>query len=161
MVWPRRAVPVTLTRSLLPFYLPLTVAYLVTGKLAVLLAVPPNYGSPVFPPAGISIAGMLIAGRATLPWTFLGSFLLNLWTDLSAGHAPIETSMAAAVTIAAASMLQAAIGATVLRYAVGYPTPLDNGHDLSRFFTPVAGLLRDERDIVAGRPDGPWFGEAP
>jgi signal transduction histidine kinase/CheY-like chemotaxis protein/integral membrane sensor domain MASE1 len=133
MVWPRCAFTVTLSRSFLPFYLPLTVAYLVTGKLAMLLAVPPNYGSPVFPPAGISIAGMLIAGRATLPWTFLGSFLLNLWNDLSAGHAPTETSMAAAVTIAAASMLQAAIGATVLRYAVGYPTPLDNGHDLSRF----------------------------
>jgi signal transduction histidine kinase/CheY-like chemotaxis protein/sensor domain CHASE-containing protein len=39
----------------------------------------------------------------------------------------------AEVTIAAASMLQAAIGGTVLRRAIGYPTPLDNGHDLSRF----------------------------
>ena len=31
------------------------------------------------------------------------------------------------------SRLQAAIGGTVLRYAFGYPAPLDNGRDLSRF----------------------------
>jgi len=111
----------------------MTVAYVVTGRLALLLAVPPGYGSPIFPPAGISVAGMLIGGRATLPWTFLGSFLLNLWTDLSAGHEPIATCFVAAVVIAAASMLQAAIGGTILRCVVGYPAPLDNGRDLSRF----------------------------
>jgi signal transduction histidine kinase/integral membrane sensor domain MASE1/CheY-like chemotaxis protein len=133
MAWSGDALWETLTRRSRPSYLLLAMAYLVTGKLAMLLAVPPSYGSPVFPPAGISVAGMLIGGRATLPWTFLGSFLLNLWTDLSAGHAPTETSFVAAVTIAVASLLQAAIGGTVLRYAIGYPTPLDNGHDLARF----------------------------
>src|SRR5215472_2414321 len=111
----------------------MTVAYVVTGRLALLLAVPPGYGSPIFPPAGISVAGMLIGGQATLPWTFLGSFLLNLWTGYSAGHEPIATCFVAAVVIAAASMLQAAIGGTILRRAVGYPAPLDNGRDLSRF----------------------------
>jgi len=111
----------------------MTVAYVVTGRLALLLAVPPGYGSPIFPPAGISVAGMLIGGRATLPWTFLGSFLLNLWTDLSAGHEPIATCFVAAVVIAAASMLQAGIGGTILSRAFGYPAPLDNGRDLPRF----------------------------
>jgi signal transduction histidine kinase/ActR/RegA family two-component response regulator len=49
------------------------------------------------------------------------------------------TWAAAAVVIAAASMLQAAIGGTTLRQAIGYPAPLDNGRDLCRFFflTPV------------------------
>ena len=39
-------------------------------------------------------------------------------------------------------MLQAAIGGTVLRRAVGYPAPLDNGRDLSRFLflSPVSCL---------------------
>jgi signal transduction histidine kinase/CheY-like chemotaxis protein/integral membrane sensor domain MASE1 len=120
-------------RSFLLACLSLTVAYVVTGKLALLLALPQGYGSPIFPPAGISVAGMLIAGRATLPWTFLGSFVLNLWTDFSLGHQPIETCLAAAVIIAAASVLQAAIGGTALQYTIGYPAPLDNGRDLSRF----------------------------
>src|SRR5215471_6210416 len=102
------AVRLVVTKRFLLAYLSMTVAYVVTGRLALLLAVPPGYGSPIFPPAGISVAGMLIGGRATLPWTFLGSFLLNLWTDLSAGHEPIATCFVAAVVIAAASMLQAA-----------------------------------------------------
>jgi integral membrane sensor domain MASE1 len=139
--------------------LSLTVAYLVTGKLALLLAVPPGYASPIFPPAGISVAGMLIGGRATLPWTFLGSLLLNLWIDLSVGHEPIATSFVAAVVIAAASMLQAAIGGTILRHAVGYPAPLDNGRDLSRFLF-VSPVFCDERDIVLGQPIAPRDGAA-
>src|SRR5215831_5806821 len=90
----------------------------------------------------MAVAAMLIGGRATLPWTFLGSFLLNLWTGYSVGHEPIATSLAVAVVIAGSSMLQAAIGGSVLRRAVGYPAPLDNGRDLSRFLfvSPVICL---------------------
>src|SRR6516162_1763635 len=142
MLWPRYAFRGTLTGSFRPSYLLLAVAYLVTGKLALLLALPPGYASPIFPPVGISVAGMLIGGRATLPWTFLGSFLLNLWIGYSATHEPMGTGLAAAVIIAAASMLQAAIGGTVLGRAIGYPAPLDNGRDLSRFlFLPPVFCL--------------------
>jgi signal transduction histidine kinase/CheY-like chemotaxis protein len=115
--------------------LSLTVGYVASGKLALLLAVPPGYASPIFPPAGIAIAAMLIGGPATLPWTFLGSFLLNVWTAYSVGHGSAVTWLAAAGVIAAASTLQAAIGGTVLRRAVGYPAPLDNGRDLWRFLS--------------------------
>jgi hypothetical protein len=83
----------------------------------------------------MSVAAMLIGGPATLPWTFLGSFLLNLSTAYSgSGGLDEPTWAAAAVVIAAASMLQAAIGGTTLRQAIGYPAPLDNGPDISRFF---------------------------
>ena len=77
---------------------------------------------------------MLIGGPATLPWTFLGSFLLNLWTAYSAGHGAEWPWRTAAVVIASASMLQAAVGGSTLRHAVGYPAPLDNGRDICRFF---------------------------
>src|SRR6516164_2155025 len=133
MFWPLCAFRVSAAGSFHPSHLLLTVAYLVTGKWALLLALPPGYASPIFPPVGIAVAGMLIMGRATLPWTFLGSFLLNLWIGYSATHEPMGTGLAAAVIIAAASMLQAAIGGTVLGRAIGYPAPLDNGRDLSRF----------------------------
>jgi hypothetical protein len=133
MFWPRYAFRGILTGSFRPSHLLLTVAYLVTGKMALLLALPPGYASPMFPPAGIAVAGMVIGGRATLPWTFLGSFLLNLWIGYSAVRESMGTGLAAAVVIAAASMLQAAIGGTMLRRAIGYPAPLDNGRDLSRF----------------------------
>src|SRR6476660_9556828 len=117
----RRATRRSLTRRLSPAYLSLTVGYMASGKLALLLAVPPGYASPIFPPAGIAIAAMLIGGRATLPSTFLGSFLLNLWIAHSIGHGSDETRLAPAFVIAVASVLQAALGGTVLRRAVGYP----------------------------------------
>jgi signal transduction histidine kinase len=126
MVWTRR-------RRYFLAYVALTVAYTTSGKLALLLAVSPGYASPVFPPAGIAVAAMLIGGPATLPWTFLGSLLLNIGVPHSGGHQLEATGLAAAAVIAAASMLQAAIGGIALRRAVGYPAPLDNGRDLARF----------------------------
>jgi signal transduction histidine kinase/CheY-like chemotaxis protein len=113
----------------------LTAAYAVSGKLALLLAVPPGFASPIFPPAGIAVAAMLIGGRTTLPWTFLGSFLLNVWVAYSIGQGSVAAGLAAALAIAAASTLQAAAGGTILRSTVGYPAPLDNGPDLLRFLS--------------------------
>jgi integral membrane sensor domain MASE1 len=121
-------------------YTSLTVAYAVSGALALLLAVPPGFASPIFPPAGIAVAAMLIGGRITLPWTFLGSFLLNLWTAFSIGLDSSATRLAVAFVIAAASALQAAVGGSVLRGAVGYPAPLDNGRDLSWFLLLPPGF---------------------
>jgi len=71
-----------------PAYLALTLTYAITGKLALLLAVPPGYASPVFPPAGIAVSAMLISGWTSLPWTFLGSLLLNIWSGYSLPVSP-------------------------------------------------------------------------
>ena len=116
-----------------PAYVLLTVAYAVSGALALLLAVPPGFASPIFPPAGIAVTAMLIGGPTSLPWTFLGSFLLNLWVAHSIGLGSNAIGLAAAFIIAMASTLQAAAGGAVLRRAVGHPAPLDNSGDLSRF----------------------------
>src|SRR6516164_4163478 len=111
-------------------HLGLALAYTATGKLALMLAVPPGYASPIFPPAGIAVAAMLIGGPATLPWTFLGSLLLNVWTGYSVNLQFDETQFVAATVIAMASMGQAAVGGLVLRRAIGYPAPLDNAREL-------------------------------
>ncbi len=128
----------------------LTVAYVVSGKAALLLAVPPGYASPIFPPAGIAVAAVLIAGRPVLPWIFLGSFLLNLWAASSVGHGSTGTCFAVAVIIGAVSSLQAVLGGTVLGRAIGYPTPLDNGRDLLRFLlaSPVFCLTSASLSLV-------------
>jgi signal transduction histidine kinase/integral membrane sensor domain MASE1 len=120
----------------------LTAAYVLTGRLGLLLAVPPGYATAIFPPAGIAISGMLIAGVATLSATFLGSLLLNLWVAYSQTNELLATGIATALVIAFASTLQAAIGGAVLRRVAGYPTPLDNTRDLLRFLviSPAACL---------------------
>ena len=111
--------------------LALVAAYLVSGGFGLLLAVPPGYATAVFPPAGIAIAAMLIGGRLTLPWTFLGSLLLNLWVGYRSGQ---SGAAGAALIIAVASTAQAAIGGWSLRRLIGYPTALDSGGDLARLF---------------------------
>ena len=73
---------IAMRRQLL-IYAALPLAYIITGRLGLLLAVPPGYATAVFVPAGIAVGAMLIAGASTLPGTFLGSLLLNLWIGYS------------------------------------------------------------------------------
>jgi PAS domain-containing protein len=120
-------------RRWLLIYAALPLAYIICGRLGLLLAVPPGYATAVFLPAGIAVAAMLMAGAVTLPATFLGSLLLNIWIGYAVGVHIGIVSIAVAVVIALASMLQAAIGGTVLRRAVGYPAALDNPRDLLLF----------------------------
>ncbi len=96
----------------------------------------------MFPPAGIAMAAMLIWGWATLPWVFLGSFLLNSWIGRGLGQG-LEQIVVAAAGIGAASVLQAAIGGLALRRAVGYPAALDTGRAVARFLlvTPHCCLV--------------------
>jgi signal transduction histidine kinase len=113
----------------------LSLLYAVSGRLGLLLAVPPGYATAIFPPAGIAAAAMLIAGPASLPWTFLGSFGLNVWIGAVAGRVPPPTALAAAALIAAASTAQAALSGWALRRVIGYPLALDNGGQVVRFLS--------------------------
>jgi signal transduction histidine kinase len=126
----------------LPAALGLTAAYVLAGRLGLMLAVPPGYATAIFPPAGIAVSAMLIAGPAALPAVFIGSFLVNLWISYSLAGGLATAGLATALVIAFSSMLQAAVGGSVLRRAMGYPAPLDNMRDLLRFFvlSPVSCL---------------------
>jgi len=111
-------------------YVALPPAYVITGRLGLLLAVPPGYATAVFVPAGIAVGAMFMAGPSTLPGIFIGSLLLNAWIGYSIADHFTLLSAAAALVIALASTLQAALGGTVLRRVIGYPAPLDNPRDL-------------------------------
>lgn len=108
----------------------LALAYIVSGKLALMLALPPGYASPIFPPAGIAVAFALIGGKRTLPWILLGSELLNLWVGYESSHAMTAAGVTAASVIALASTLQAAAGGWAFRRYIGYPSALDNVKDV-------------------------------
>ena len=60
-------------------YLALPLAYIVTGRVGLLLAVPPGYATAVFMPAGLAVGSFFLAGSKTLVGTFVGSFFLNIW----------------------------------------------------------------------------------
>ena len=113
--------------------LAIVAAYVITGKLALALALPPGYASAIFPPAGIAVAASFVAGKRTWPWIFAGSALLNFWVGHSSPHPFTITAIAAAGAIASASALQAAIGGWCLRRFVGYPTAFDRAADVLKF----------------------------
>jgi PAS domain S-box-containing protein len=119
-------------RGRLLIYALLPLAYVITGRLGLLLAVPPGYATAVFMPAGIAVGAMFMAGPSTLPGIFIGSLLLNVWIGHSIADQFALLSVIAAFVIAVASTLQAALGGTVLRRVIGYPAAFDNPRDLLR-----------------------------
>src|SRR5579863_3577203 len=92
-----------------------TLAYLISGRLGLLLAVPPGYATAIFPPAGIAMAAAFIGGSGTLPWIFLGSCLLNLWVGFAIDLRDTPLILTMGLLIPAASAAQAAIGGYALR----------------------------------------------
>jgi len=114
-------------------WLTLFIAYVITGRLGLLLAVPPGYATAVFLPAGIAVAAMYMSGATTMIGTFLGSLVLNTWISALIGGQFGFVSIVTALVIALASTLQAAIGGIVLRRAIGYPAAFDNPRDLLLF----------------------------
>jgi PAS domain S-box-containing protein len=121
----------------------LAAAYAIVGRLGLLLAVPPGYGTAIFPPAGVAVAAMFIGGGVTLPWIFLGSFVLNVWTGYVASQRLDALVLGIGLVIALASAAQAAIGGLWLRRLIRHPAALDNGRDLARFFlsAPIICLV--------------------
>jgi len=120
------------TRRLLLIYAALPLAYVICGRLGLLLAVPPGYATPVFLPAGVAVTAMFMAGAASLPGTFVGSFLLNFWLSASMDQLG-ATGLTSALVIALSSTAQAAIAGTALRRFLGYPASLDTPRTVGLF----------------------------
>jgi len=107
------------------------VAYFAVGKLSLLLALPPGYATPLFPPAGIALAMTVILGWRILPGVALASFLLDLqisWTGMTIAF-PLAALAAGSLTLSV--VLQALLGALLFRR---YVSPaVDSGRDVVRF----------------------------
>ncbi|UNU23491.1 sensor histidine kinase [Microcoleus vaginatus] len=99
----------------------LALAYFVTGKLAVsMLGLVQAEPSPVWPPAGIALAALLLQGRRMWPGIVLGSVLLN-----STAGIPSAVIVTSAFSVA----LQALAGEALLTRS-GFSTKLDRLRDV-------------------------------
>src|SRR5436190_24143928 len=97
--------------STVPAVVILTLVYFVAGKLGLTLASLHASASPVWPPAGIALAALLLLGYRAWPAIFIGAFLVNVTT---AGN--VATSFA----IATGNTLEALAGAWLVnRFAGG------------------------------------------
>ena len=122
----------------------LALAYLIAGRLALLLAIPPGFATAIFPPLGISLAAVLLWGNSLLIGVFIGSVLLNVnIAMMSVGH--FESSMLiVACEIALGSSLAAGVGARLIRKFVGVPNELMDERSIFLFFLlggPIASSV--------------------
>jgi signal transduction histidine kinase/ActR/RegA family two-component response regulator len=102
----------------------LTVLYFLAGKLGLRLASFHASASPVWPPAGIALAALLLFGYGSWPAIFLGAFLVNMTTLGS-----VVTSLA----IGAGNTLEAICGAWLVnRFANGIRV-FDRPQDVFKF----------------------------
>jgi PAS domain S-box-containing protein len=109
-------------------------AYYVTGRLGLLLALPPGYATPVWPPAGIALGALLLGGSRGWPGVLVGSWLLNLGVSFEAtGGVALLKSVVFPISIGVGAVLQAVIGAVLVRHVVGFPTPLSRERDIATF----------------------------
>lgn len=121
--------------------LALALLYAATGKLALLLALPPGFASAFFPPAGIALAAVCVRGKPMLLGVALGSLLLNLlqsWQSLASWS---PSSLCAVALVCAGSTTQAWIGSLLFRRMIR--PALDTGHDVLSFLllAPLACLI--------------------
>lgn len=122
----------------------LTLAYFVSGRLALLLAIPPGFVTAIFPPLGISLAALLLWGNPMLVGVFLGSVALNTSIAISSGATFSSATFMVAAEIALGSCLAAWLGAHLIRRVIGFPNDLTDEWSILVFFLlggPVASSV--------------------
>jgi signal transduction histidine kinase len=115
--------------SRLPLIGILAIVYIIAGKLGLMLASLHASASPVWPPAGIALAAMLLFGYRVWPAIFVGAFLVNLTT---AGN--IATSLA----IAAGNTLEALAGVWLVNRFGGGKNFCDRPQGIFKFAMAAA-----------------------
>ena len=95
--------------DLLPTAL-LAALYVVAAKLSLFFAIPPGYATAIWPPSGIALAAVLLAGTRIWPGIWLGAAVTNL---------TIQGSPVVAGTIACGNTLEAVIAAELIRRYAG------------------------------------------
>ena len=123
----------------------LAVVYALLGAVSMLLAIAPGFASPIFPAAGVALAGVLWMGRPGLVGVALGSLLFNLPHALVIGQ-PLATAVTVGTCTGLGAMLQAGAGAWLVRWAIGSAwRELAREHDALRF---LASLGLDQRRLI-------------
>ena len=120
----------------------LVVLYIITGKLGLMLSVPPGFATIIWPPSGLALGICLVHGRRLWPGVWLGSFLLNAEVAgaVGPGVAIAWPKLALAASIATGSTVQVLLGCFLAQRFVGLPLKLTSVASIFRLFL-VAGPL--------------------
>ena len=142
--------------------LAIAAANYLSGRLGLLLALPPGFATAVWPPSGIALAALLLFGYRVWPGVLLGSFAINIFIAMQSG--PIDDWFSAgrvAANIGLGSTVQAALGTWLIRRFVGFPNPLLFEREITLFLLlggPVSCLFAATVGIgtLVGAGIMPW-----
>lgn len=123
----------------------LTLLICLGGLLGFMMVIAPIYSSPLWPPAGLGLAALLIWGNSVLPAVFLGAFANNLFVLFQTTGQLNGNVVVCTVLIAAGSTLQAHIAKRLSETFLkpGVPS-LDSPRGILAFFLlsgPLANLI--------------------
>jgi integral membrane sensor domain MASE1 len=147
----------------------LALLYVLLGRLALLLAIPPGYAMAIYPPAGLALGALLVGGYRYAGAVLLGSFLLNSWIGYENSGSVNTTALLLALSIACGAAVQAASGRALLQRWVGFPLTLDTNKKIFRFIVLGAvlsccinasigiGALLGFGFLPASQAAGNWF----
>ena len=137
----------------------LAVLYVVTGKLGLMLSVPPGFATLIWPPSGLALGICLVHGRRFWPGVLLGSFVLNAYVagafDLSAGL--LWPKLTVALAIATGSTIEILLACGLAGRFVGTPLKLVSVPQIFRLFLlagPVACVTAASVGVCALRIAG-------
>ena len=108
----------------LPLIGAFAIIYIIAGKIGLNLASLHASASPVWPPAGIALAAMLLLGYRAWPAIFVGAFIVNLTT---AGD------IATSVAIATGNTFEALAGAWLVNRFAGGKNVFDRPQGVFKF----------------------------
>jgi PAS domain S-box-containing protein len=107
----------------------LAAIYFASAKLSLLLAIPPGYATAVWPPSGLAVAAILLAGPRMWPGIWLGAAVANL---------TVHDSASAAVLIGTGNALEALVGGALIQRFIGLPRRFERGEEVFNFVVIAA-----------------------
>ena len=108
------------------------IAYGASGRLGLLLAIPPGYATAIWPPSGIVLAALLLLGQRFWPGVWLGSFLLNASLHISNLSDPnLVFATTNAAFIACAATMQALSAVWLIKKTIRLPSSLERVRDIT------------------------------
>lgn len=112
--------------------------YYISGRLGLMLSIPPGFATSIWPPSGIALASVLLGGYRVWPGVFIGSFLINIGIAFDASSTvTILQSIIVGAGIASGAAVQAVVGAWLVRRKLQLPTLLEKEEDV--FYLIVLG----------------------
>ena len=122
-------------------------AYFIFGLLGMLLKVPPSNAGGLWPPAGISLAAVLLLGKRVCPGIFIGNFCISAWAfGFNQEALLIYTATGFGATACAL------VGSFLIKHYVGFPNPLTDDKSILLFMLlggPLSCLIPATVGMIA------------